>query len=55
MQTTPFFREDHISQVPALQLLINMGYTYLSPTEAYRQRGEKISKEIQENEGLTQK
>ena len=31
---TPSFLEDHISQVPALQLLIKLGYTYLSPEEA---------------------
>lgn len=30
----PSFLEDHISQVPALQLLIKLGYTYLSPEEA---------------------
>ena len=26
---TPSFQEDHISQLPALQLLQNLGYTYL--------------------------
>lgn len=31
---TPFFKEDHISQIPALQLLLNLGYHYLSPDEA---------------------
>jgi len=31
---TPSFIEDHISQIPALQLLQNLGYTYLSPDEA---------------------
>lgn len=30
----PSFKEDHISQVPALQLLVNIGYTYLTPEEA---------------------
>lgn len=38
---TPLFQEDHISQIPALQLLINMGYTYLSPEEAFAARGGK--------------
>lgn len=35
---TPSFKEDHISQIPALQLLQNLGYQYLTPTEvaAYR-------------------
>ena len=31
---TPSFLEDHISQVPALQLLVKLGYTYLRPEEA---------------------
>lgn len=34
----PIFREDEISQIPALQLLQNMGWTYLSPEEAMAQR-----------------
>jgi hypothetical protein len=40
---TPSFKEDHISQVPAIQLLVNLGYQYLSPTEALRLRGGKES------------
>jgi type I restriction enzyme R subunit len=32
-------KEDHISQVPALQLLQNLGYTYLTPGEAMELRG----------------
>jgi type I restriction enzyme R subunit len=40
---TPSFKEDHISQIPALQMLVNLGYTYLSPVEAERQRGGKTS------------
>lgn len=46
---TPSFREDHISQVPALQLLINMGYQYLSPQEALAARGGKTSQVLLEN------
>lgn len=38
---TPSFKEDHISQIPALQMLVNLGYTYISPAEAERQRGGK--------------
>jgi len=30
----PSFKENHISQIPALQLLVNLGYTYLTPDEA---------------------
>jgi type I restriction enzyme R subunit len=40
---TPSLKEDHISQIPALQLLINMGYTYLTPEEALKERGGKTS------------
>ena len=38
---TPSFKEDHISQIPALQMLVKLGYTYLSPVEAERMRGNK--------------
>ena len=37
------FKEDHISQIPALQLLQKLGYTYLSPEEALELRGGKTS------------
>ena len=40
---TPSFKEDHISQIPALQFLQNLGYTYLSPDEALKQRGGKTT------------
>ena len=40
---TPSFKEDHISQVPALQLLINLGYIYFSTEEALIARGGKTS------------
>jgi type I restriction enzyme R subunit len=46
---TPSFQEDHISQIPALQLLINLGYKYLSPEEALRLRGGKASNVLLEN------
>ncbi|MDC6350469.1 HsdR family type I site-specific deoxyribonuclease [Zeaxanthinibacter sp. PT1] len=45
---TPSFREDHISQVPALQFLINLGYTYLTPNEALELRGGKKSQVLLE-------
>jgi len=35
---TPSLQEDHISQIPALQLLQNLGYTYLRPQEVILQR-----------------
>lgn len=40
---TPSFQEDHISQVPALQLLQNLGYTYLRPQEVHLERKGKLS------------
>jgi len=40
---TPSFKEDHISQIPALQLLIKLGYNYLSPEQALRFRGDKTT------------
>jgi type I restriction enzyme R subunit len=41
--STPSFLEDHISQLPAIQLLINLGYTYVTPTKAMKLRGGKTS------------
>jgi type I restriction enzyme, R subunit len=43
------FKEDHISQIPALQLLQKMGYTYLSPAEAEKLRGGKTSNVLLED------
>jgi len=37
------FKEDHISQIPALQLLQKLGYTYLSQEEALELRGGKTT------------
>jgi type I restriction enzyme R subunit len=46
---TPSFKEDHISQIPALQMLIKLGYTYLSPAEAERQRGGRTTNVLLED------
>jgi len=46
---TPSFKEDHISQIPALQLLQKLGYTYLSPAEAENLRGGKTSNVLLED------
>ncbi len=43
MSKTPSFLEDHISQIPAIQLLVNMGYIYIPPSEAEEMRGGKRS------------
>jgi len=40
---TPSFIEDHISQIPALQLLQKLGWQYLSPAEADKLRLGKTS------------
>ncbi|MEZ4826098.1 MAG: HsdR family type I site-specific deoxyribonuclease [Bacteroidia bacterium] len=46
---TPSFKEDHISQIPALQMLAKLGYTYLSPAAAERLRGGKTSNVLLED------
>ena len=46
---TPSFKEDHISQIPALQMLVNLDYTYLSPADVDRQRGGKTSNVLLED------
>ena len=43
------FTEKHLSQIPALQVLINLGYEYLSPAEALKERQGKKSAVILEN------
>jgi hypothetical protein len=42
-QELPSFLEDHISQIPALQLLQNLGWEYLTPGETVALRGGKLS------------
>ena len=51
---TPSFNEDHISQIPALQLLQKLGYTYLSPDEALELRSNKTTNVILEKVLRTQ-
>lgn len=41
MPATPSYIEELISQIPALQLLVNLGCTYLTPDEALSLRGGK--------------
>lgn len=45
----PSFREEYISQIPALQFLVNLGYTYLRPSEVYLERGGRFSGILLEN------
>ncbi len=42
----PEWHEDEISQVPALQLLVSLGWTYLTPGEALELRGGRRSRVI---------
>jgi type I restriction enzyme R subunit len=46
---TPSFKEDHISQIPALQWLQKIGYQYLTPYEALHHRGGKSTQVILED------
>lgn len=42
MNKTPLLQEDHISQIPAIKMLVNIGYKYLSPEEAFELRGGRL-------------
>jgi len=46
---TPSFKEDHISQVPALELLQKLGYVYLTQDETFRGRGGRLAGVLLEN------
>ena len=43
------FSEKYLSQLPALQQLINMGYKYLPPAQAMTERGGRASNVLLEN------
>jgi type I restriction enzyme R subunit len=45
----PSFKEEHISQIPALQLLIKLGYKYLTPQEALEVRSNRSSNVLLES------
>ncbi|WP_313384449.1 HsdR family type I site-specific deoxyribonuclease [Chishuiella sp.] len=40
---TPSYQEDHISQIPAIQLLMKLGYKYISPEQALVLRDNRTS------------
>ena len=48
MPPIPLWKEDHISQIPALQLLQNLGWEYITPTETLRLRQDRTSAVILE-------
>lgn len=43
------FNEEYLSQIPAIQFLINLGYTYISPSDALHERQGKKSQVILES------
>ena len=43
------FNEKHLSQIPALQLLANLGFRYLTPAEALAMRGGRLSNVLLED------
>jgi type I restriction enzyme, R subunit len=43
------FNEEYLSQIPALQLLINLGYIYLQPSKIFKERRNKFSNVILED------
>lgn len=47
--STPSFIEDHISQIPALSLLMKMGWKYLTPEQALEARGGRASNVLLED------
>lgn len=51
---TPSFIEDHISQIPALKLLMNLGWKYLTPDQALELRGQRTSNVLLEEVLRTQ-
>jgi len=49
MMDRPSFTEEHISQLPALLMLIKLGYRYLSPQQAMQERGQRTANALLEN------
>jgi len=45
----PSFKEDHISQIPALQMFVKLGYKYLNPDEVLSLRKNKLNNVILDN------
>ena len=42
------FNEKYLSQIPALQVLVGLGYEYLSPQAALRERGGRVANVVLE-------
>ncbi len=43
------FNEEYLSQIPAIQLLINLGYKYITPEQTVKERNGKVSGVLLEN------
>src|SRR5580700_5483475 len=52
--SVPSFLEDHISQIPAIQLLQQLGFSYLSPEDIAVDRRGKASRVLLEETLATQ-
>ena len=48
------FSEKYLSQIPALQELVNLGYEYLTPEQAFKARHKKLGNVLLENTLLRQ-
>ncbi|MBQ0782139.1 MAG: type I restriction endonuclease subunit R, partial [Thalassolituus oleivorans] len=46
MKPTPKFQEEYSAKLPALALLTNLGWTFLSPEEALRKRGNQYDQVV---------
>ncbi|MEW6536837.1 MAG: type I restriction endonuclease subunit R [Candidatus Auribacterota bacterium] len=49
MGTNFFTNEKHLSQIPAVQLLIGLGFEYITPAEALRERQDRTSNVLLES------
>jgi type I restriction enzyme R subunit len=47
--TTPSFKEEHLAQIPAIQMLMKLGYQYLSPEMAIEARGRRSANVLLES------
>lgn len=50
MNYTPKFQEEYSAKLPALSLLVNLGWTFLSPEEALQARNNKLDEVVLRNE-----
>ncbi len=44
-----YFNEEYLSQIPAIQLLINLGYQYIPPEQTVKERNGKLSGVLLDN------